>query len=160
MRIELLDATCSHPIQSWEFHERTQITIGRSSERDIAIADISVSRQHVELNLGEEGWTLHSLGRSGVLLDGQPIQTLPMGEETVFRLGSGGPLLRATINQDEDSMTFSSGERQATMATTQVQVLMLDDLETKDRDEKVGEIVNSDFFRLIKEKAHKLRKTR
>ncbi len=92
--IQLLDSALGRPVRSWQFDGKAMISIGRADDRDVQISDPYVSRTHAELRFKSGCWTLASLGRYGVLIQGKTITEVPIEKETTFRLGSEGPTLR------------------------------------------------------------------
>jgi hypothetical protein len=156
--IELLDAGHGRALQFWEFTDKTEIEIGRLPDQDVAIADIYVSRKHARLEKVDGAWRIVSLGQHGVVVNGALVQVVPIGSNQIFRLGANGPMLKFVV--PEAAAADPALDRGSTMVSGVVQVLALDDLDTQDRNEKVGEIVESDFFRAIKEQASRLRQSR
>jgi predicted component of type VI protein secretion system len=92
--IHLLDAAQGHPVQTWRFHDKTSIVVGRSEDSDIVIADAHVSRVHAKLIWQDGTWTLASVGRHGTLVADRLVAETQLGSPTTFRLGASGPTLR------------------------------------------------------------------
>jgi pSer/pThr/pTyr-binding forkhead associated (FHA) protein len=92
--IHLLDSSQGHVIQTWRFRDQAVITIGRSDDSDVVIADPHVSRTHVKLEWRDGGWTLNSSGRHGTLVNDHLVAETQLGQQTTFRLGAHGPTLR------------------------------------------------------------------
>ncbi|SQD98523.1 MULTISPECIES: FHA domain-containing protein [unclassified Parafrankia] len=72
--------------------------IGRSREADITVQDTKVSRRHVELAPGPDGWTARDLSTNGVWSEGARAKQFAVDGEIRIRLGGlSGPevLLRA-----------------------------------------------------------------
>jgi pSer/pThr/pTyr-binding forkhead associated (FHA) protein len=92
--IHLLDSAQGHVLQSWRFRDKAAITIGRSEDSDVVIADPHVSRTHVKLQWESGAWTLSSTGRHGTLVNDRLVAETQLGPQTTFRLGGQGPLLR------------------------------------------------------------------
>src|SRR3990172_17520 len=92
--VHLLDSAQGHPLQTWRFTDKETITIGRSADNDIAIADPHVSRAHVKLTQQNGSWMLSSTGRHGTLINDRVVAEAPLDHQTIFRLGSMGPMLR------------------------------------------------------------------
>ncbi|MGE3638327.1 MAG: FHA domain-containing protein [Pirellulales bacterium] len=92
--LQLLDSSQGKPIQTWRFSDQAEITIGREDTRDIVISDPHVSRHHVTLFKGAEGWTLVSCGRHGTLIDNRMVVEATLRPGVIFRLGPSGPMLR------------------------------------------------------------------
>jgi pSer/pThr/pTyr-binding forkhead associated (FHA) protein len=99
--IHLLDSAQGHPVQTWRFRDKAIITIGRSEDSDIVIADAQVSRSHVKLVWQDGAWTLTSTGRHGTLVNDRVVAETQLGHSTTFRLGATGPLLRFECGASE-----------------------------------------------------------
>ena len=98
-------------------------------------------------------WTLVSLGRYGVIVQGQEITELPIQNETTFRLGSEGPTLRfdpaAARNDNRMTMMFDS-----TLVSNMFEL----DKSKVERD--VGEISEAGYFQQLQRRAQQLREQR
>lgn len=150
--VQLLDPTYRKPVKTWKFADRTLISIGRESDRDVEISDPYVSRLHAELLLTDNRWTLVSRGRNGVLVGTCPITTLIINTDVLFRLGPTGPLLRFSTGlavEDNSSTLCFDGDT--------IPVFLLD--ESRIRDE-VGEIATGEYFQDLQQKVSKLRRQR
>jgi pSer/pThr/pTyr-binding forkhead associated (FHA) protein len=148
--VHLLDSALGRPVRSWRFDAKQVISIGRGDDQDVQISDPYVSRCHAELRRGEGGWSLVSLGRHGVIVQGQTITELPVQGEATFRLGSGGPTLRfdpaAASSDNRATMFFDS-----TFAENAFEI----DRHKVERD--VGEIADAEYFQDLQKKAQQLR---
>ncbi|MCG6860728.1 MAG: FHA domain-containing protein [Chromatiaceae bacterium] len=68
--------------------------IGRSQECELYLADDSVSRRHAEVSLEKTGWWVYDKGSAnGTFLNGKRVQTSPLGQHCVLRVGVEGPVL-------------------------------------------------------------------
>ncbi len=150
--VHLLDSSSGLPVMTWQFAEKGVITIGRSPDQEVPVGDPHVSRQHAEIVFDGGVWSLVSLGRNGVMVDQRKVENARLQNNTVFRLGTSGPLLRFAITggQQEDSITLG-GEAEI------VPVLLVD---SEQRDKEVEDIAESDFFRSLAARAAKLRDRR
>jgi serine/threonine-protein kinase len=92
--LHLLDSTRDRPLQTWQFTDRAEITIGRADGNDVVVIDPHVSRQHVKLVEQNGSWRLLSMGRHGTLIGSQPVAEFSLNHCAVFRLGPLGPMLR------------------------------------------------------------------
>lgn len=82
------------------FEPQDSISIGRSSESDIVLADFGtkISRCHAVI-LGESGsWEYYNLGVNGSYADGQKIETLLLTDGTAVRLSKHGPILQFKLH--------------------------------------------------------------
>jgi pSer/pThr/pTyr-binding forkhead associated (FHA) protein len=75
-----------------EFGFRQAFRIGRLEDCDVCIKNDYVSRAHVEISFENGQWWLRDLRSSnGVFMDGQRVGRIPIGPDTVVRLGIKGP---------------------------------------------------------------------
>ena len=72
-------------------------TIGRRSDCDLRIADLSVSRLHAQLDRDEDGWLLSDLGsRNGTRVNGWLLRDpVPVRVGDVLQFGSAAFLVQA-----------------------------------------------------------------
>jgi membrane-bound lytic murein transglycosylase D len=74
---------------------RDPFLIGRDGECEIQIEDIHVSRRHAEVLRLREEWVIRDLQSSnGLFVDGERVDTAPIGEGVAVALGAYGPVLR------------------------------------------------------------------
>jgi len=79
---------------------RNSVSIGRSGDQnDIILADPLVSRKHVRLTKGTDGWTIEDLNsRHGTLLEGRPLHgRAPLALGARFRVGSTHLRIQAVV---------------------------------------------------------------
>ena len=63
--------------------------IGRSSRCDLTLADESISRNHAELILGPDGWTLRDLdSRNGIEVNGRRVSQRALRDGDQLKIGS------------------------------------------------------------------------
>jgi len=71
---------------------RTDTTIGRALNNDIILLDLTVSREHAHLLLGQEGWRITNLTEQNVVrVNGRPVpagKSLPVRPQDILVLGS------------------------------------------------------------------------
>jgi predicted component of type VI protein secretion system len=102
--LQLLDSSQWRPLQAWTFENRDSVTIGRSPDNDVVVADPYVSRSHAYLRFDANVWRLISVSRHLIFFDEQTLAEVPLEDGTVFRLGPHGCVLRfglAAPQQDE-----------------------------------------------------------
>jgi adenylate cyclase len=66
-----------------------RVVVGRSSRCDLTLADESISRNHAELLLGPDGWTLRDLdSRNGIEVNGRRVSQRALRDGDQLRIGS------------------------------------------------------------------------
>ncbi|MEA5462836.1 FHA domain-containing protein [Leptothoe sp. PORK10 BA2] len=119
--LSLLHPQNKKPIQYWTFEEKQDIIrIGRSTDNDVVLYSAVVSRHHLEIHKGVEGWAIQSLGTNGTYLDGKRIKNVTAEDGLVVRLARSGPNLKITIEQPEKSSAASIKELLARRKQPQV----------------------------------------
>lgn len=151
LALELLDPTQSHALQTWEIADRTVIQIGRSADNDIVIASPVVSRVHAYVREIEGERELCVVSQNGVYVEGRRVESVLLREGLVFRLAAKGPSLRVGASGSGDD------ESRATIALESVETPLLV-LDAAERDRRVSEIVDSDYFHTLKQTAGELRR--
>lgn len=69
--------------------ECDEILIGRHASADIRIPDMSISRYHAMLNVTDGKWFITDIGsKSGIYLNGMPVQHSRLHENDVIMLGT------------------------------------------------------------------------
>jgi hypothetical protein len=147
--LELLDADQVHSLQNWTFDGLDVITVGRADEQNVSIVNPHVSRLHLELRLDVDGWRVKSLGRHGVLLDGEKIDDALLKDRCILQLGTSGPSLRFILGRPVTQSGATMCEESSQFAGLQL------DHRQKLRD--VEAIAGNDYFQTLKERADKLR---
>lgn len=151
--LHLLDPATGHVMQAWLLSSQSVIKIGRDPSQDVLISHPHVSRQHAELCLRDGQWQVVSLGRNGILVDGQRVDASRIGNGHSFRLGAEGPTLRffdAPPVQTNNSMTISSdhyGKLDLFLDETKVE-------------QDVRAIAERDDFQQLRDRARELRRHR
>ncbi|HTQ39774.1 MAG TPA: FHA domain-containing protein [Pirellulales bacterium] len=151
--IHLMDSALGRPIRSWQFSGQPLISIGRADDRDVQISDPYVSRNHAELRNQCGQWSLVSLGRHGVIVQGETIAEIPIQGETTFRLGSSGPTLRF------DPRAPHADNRMTMMFDSTVGENMFE-LDHSKLQREVAEIADGDYFLELQRRAQQLRQQR
>jgi hypothetical protein len=62
--------------------------IGRALESQIVVDDPRVSRQHLKVSSGPQGWTIHNVGRASTWVLGQPVASLVLSHSLEARLAA------------------------------------------------------------------------
>jgi adenylate cyclase len=87
-----------------------RVVIGRSSRCDLTLADDSISRNHAELILGPDGWTLRDLdSRNGIEVNGRRLSQRALRDGDQLKIGSvamqceitGGPAAAPDVVIDD-----------------------------------------------------------
>ncbi|MGP7995909.1 MAG: PrsW family glutamic-type intramembrane protease [Streptosporangiaceae bacterium] len=69
--------------------------VGRRDGSVVVVTDPRVSREHVRLSCGAQGWVLENVGRSGTFVSGQPVAQYHLGRPVEARLAvPDGPSVR------------------------------------------------------------------
>ena len=158
--VHLMDSALGRPIRTWNFTSKQLITIGRADECDVQISDPYVSRNHAELRAAGGNWSLVSLGRHGVLIQGETITEIPLTAETIFRLGSSGPTLRFDLTAPASESPAAPSDNRMTMMFDATLVENLFELDHSKLDREVSEIADADYFQQLQERAKQLREQR
>jgi RsiW-degrading membrane proteinase PrsW (M82 family) len=78
--------------------------VGRRDDSVVVVTDPRVSREHVRLSWGAQGWVLENIGRSGTFVYGQPVTQYHLKQPVDARLAvPDGPAVRfepAPVGQD------------------------------------------------------------
>jgi pSer/pThr/pTyr-binding forkhead associated (FHA) protein len=144
--IQLLDSAQGRPIQAWRFDNLPSITIGRAEDNHIAIADQQVSRLHAKLVWQENGWQLISLGRNGTVIDNHLVSEFQLTDQTIFRLGTDGPMLRVRLTEAEPTRTETISNFDPSM----IAMLAVDEARTQ---EEVRHITEDALFQGLLEQS-------
>src|ERR1022692_2829441 len=81
--------------QSYTFQPGQTVRIGRSSDNTVIVADPTVSRQHAQLSLGQDGWVFECVGRAATFLRGEPVTRIVVNQPVDLALATPqGPVLR------------------------------------------------------------------
>jgi pSer/pThr/pTyr-binding forkhead associated (FHA) protein len=148
--LHLLDSAQGHTLQTWRIADKSTVTVGRSDDNDVVIADAHVSRLHVTLVHQECGWTLVSLGRHGTLIGDRVISEAPLREGTIFRLGANGPTLRFGMGEQATS-------RSATLDNIDPEMLAMLDIDQGRKQQEVDQITENVVFKQLQERLRRQR---
>lgn len=91
-----------------EFRPPDTVSIGRSSESDIALKELGskISRCHAVLLHDGECWEFYNLGVNGTFEAGNKVDTLVIESGTVVRLGKRGPILQFILRNPGSRKTI------------------------------------------------------
>ena len=148
--LHLVNPDTGHPVQTWLFETQTSVRIGRAEGNDVVISDPSVSRFHAELQFNGTEWELVNLGKNGTLISSHSISRVRIDEQTLFRLGTGGPLLRF----DHSGEAFECLNT-ITGAVAPPQSIQIDESQ---KESQVRAIVESEYFQHLQSISSTLRK--
>jgi predicted component of type VI protein secretion system len=146
--VHLLDSTQGHSLQTWRFMDRSLITIGRSDENDVALADPHVSRAHAKLVYEDGTWKLISTGRHGTLVEDRLVSEYTMRHGTMFRLGSAGPTLRFDTQAPET-------RRSETMDNINFDVLEMLEIDELRKQQEVNQITGNALFQQLQDQSRR-----
>ncbi len=77
----------NRPLKTYPFNGK-QMTIGRNSQNDIVIDNLSVSRQHAVIRSSKEGFFINDLGsKNGTLVNGQTVKEAKLNSGDNILLG-------------------------------------------------------------------------
>lgn len=152
-RLHLLDSVSGHALQHWEFADRDQISIGRSSECDIFVTDPQVSRQHAELLFRDGQWHLRSQGRNGTWVRGLRVEEVPLADRAIFRLGATGPMLQLFVDSAKSETPSATLDN---IDPHQFDFLQVNQDVVAD---EVDQIVSTEAFQKLRDESDRLRQT-
>ena len=73
--------------------------IGRREGSALVVGDPRVSREHLQLSWGPQGWLLENLGRAGTFVSGQPVTQFFLAQPVEVQLAAvDGPAVRFELN--------------------------------------------------------------
>lgn len=148
--LHLVNPDTGHPVQTWLFETQRSVRIGRAEGNDVVITDPSVSRFHAELQFNGSEWELENFGKNGTIISSRSISRVRIDEQTLFRLGTGGPLLRF----EHRSAAFECLNTIAGVVAPP-QSIQIDEGQ---KESQVRTIVESDYFQHLQGLSSKLRK--
>ncbi len=151
--IQLLDSAQGRPIQVWRFDNLATITIGRSADNQITIADEQVSRLHAKLVWQEGVWLLVSLGRNGTVVNDRVVSEVELADQTIFRLGSSGPMLRFHLTKTETGRS----ETVTNFDSNMLAMLAVDEMR---KEEEVQQITENVLFKDLLEQSQLMKARR
>jgi hypothetical protein len=150
--VHLLDSAQGHPLHTWTFENDDSVTMGRSPDNDIVVADPYVSRAHAYLKFDGDQWRLIALSRQMIFYEGQTWPEVPVGDGTVCRLGPHGCYLR-----------FGRAEAQQNQRATisfdaaRMPILKLD---REKMQQEVSQIADAPYFQQLKDAMRQRREQR
>lgn len=150
--LQLLDSGGTRSQQEWVFRDQSQVTVGRSAEQHVVLADPYVSRAHAEFLWLDGGWTVRSAGRHGVQLAGRSLNGESIADGDILQLGPSGPRLRVSFSPP------STSDVKGTLSFDEQEMLILR-LDRGQLEEETSVIVDSDFFQKL-QRIKRARETR
>jgi RsiW-degrading membrane proteinase PrsW (M82 family) len=85
----------SHGDQRVALRPGQVVYIGRRDSSAVVVDDKRVSREHIRVSWGPQGWVLENVGRSGTFIAGQPVTQHMLGRAVEARLAvPDGPAVR------------------------------------------------------------------
>jgi RsiW-degrading membrane proteinase PrsW (M82 family) len=85
----------SHGSQRVTLHPGQVAYVGRRDDSLVVVRDPRVSREHLRLSWGPQGWLLENVGRGGTFVFGQPVSQIYVGQPVEARLvAADGPAVR------------------------------------------------------------------
>lgn len=99
--LHLLHPVDSNPVQTWQFEQSVQLSIGRSSNNDVVLLSSVVSRHHVELQRQTMGWLIISKGANGTFLNGEAVDKIQVIDGMIIRLATTGPKMQIRLDHLE-----------------------------------------------------------
>ncbi len=154
IRLTLLQPGKELPVQQWTFEAAEKINIGRSSENEVVLYSVVVSRRHLSMVKNEKGeWIVKSTGVNGTYIEGEPVTKMVAYDGMIMRLAGSGPQIQINIQTD---IHFLNLQLSKMLDTSNV----LTSSQTKLEDEfievdKEGDL-NSQFLLANREKASSL----
>jgi len=132
------------------------LNVGRLEDNDVVVTDPAVSRLHATLRFVGGAWLLESVGKHGVLIDDERIESTRLQPKTVFRLGARGPTLMF-----ECAEAVEPASQQCT-TTVEFDTFAIGALgiDHESAEQQVRQITSDQGFQRLLEQAAELRKRR
>jgi RsiW-degrading membrane proteinase PrsW (M82 family) len=93
--ITMNELIISHGDQRVALRPGQVVYIGRRDSSAVVVDDKRVSREHIRVSWGPQGWVLENVGRSGTFISGQPVTQHMLGRAVEARLAvPDGPAVR------------------------------------------------------------------
>ena len=117
-------------------------SIGRTSQNDITVSDLSISRSHARISLEDNNWVIEDLGSAnGITFGGQRVQKRALTSGDVFRLGEVEVRFMETDSTEGAEQLFDTLQ---TFATTMIyEPILLQTNSTKSRFERLREALQA-----------------
>jgi RNA polymerase sigma factor (sigma-70 family) len=92
------------PVFRADFPASETVSIGRSSESDVHLADFgtTISRCHAVILFDGANWEYYNLGVNGSFRNGRKIESATLAQNMAIRLGKRGPILQLQTGVDRD----------------------------------------------------------
>ncbi len=120
----------------------SNVTIGRSSENDITISDLSISRSHAKISLQGDTWVIEDLGSSnGIIFAGKRVDKRKLVSGDTFEVGEVELCFMEADPLDAAEQLFNTLEKFAT--TIMYASALLEPSITKPRFERLQEALQS-----------------
>jgi hypothetical protein len=140
--LQLLDSGGTRSQQEWIFRDQSQVTVGRSADQHVVLADPYVSRAHAEFLWRDGRWTVRSAGRHGVQLGGRSLNDDPIADGDILQLGPSGPRFRVLFTPPLTS------DINGTLSFDDQEMVILR-LDRGQLEEETSVIIDSDFFQKL-----------
>lgn len=88
------------PVQNWTFESDSAIRVGRAADNDVVLYSAVVSRHHLEIRPGDQGWEAVNIGANGTYVEGQPITSMTITDGLIVRLASSGPKIQIHLEKE------------------------------------------------------------
>lgn len=100
---------------------RKKFTIGRDDSCELQILSLGISRKHAEVYFEKGRWWIKDLqSANGTFLNGEKIETIPLGRHTKFELGTGDAALIFSIEGfSAEALTVLAPNRSITQVIKQ-----------------------------------------
>ena len=148
--LQLLDSSQSYPLQTWEFSKSDLIELGRATHNHIQIGHPTVSRAHATIAFEDGKWTLQSISKLGVLVDGERVMQVELHDSTLFQLSSQSPFLKFVSADPAEESTQPDEQNQTSTLYFDFDSSPLLDLDLDQRDRDVQEIIEDPYFDQLK----------
>ena len=126
-------------------------SIGRNSQNDITVLDLSISRSHARIGLEDNNWVIEDLeSANGITFGGQRVQKRALISGDTFRLGEVKVRFMETDSPEEAEQLFDTLK---TFATTMIyEPILLQTNSTKSRFESLREALQANpIFQSLKD---------
>ena len=99
------------PIQSWTFHCKSSIKVGRATNNEVVLYNAVVSRNHLEIRNFDREWEVVNSSSNGTYVDGKRIDRAKVTDGMVVRLANSGPKIMLKIESKISENGADSGRQ-------------------------------------------------